>query len=426
MIEDIINGYDIFRIKQSMLKKIDKDLVDHGLETAYIACLIGEQLGYEGKKLCNLRIAALIHDIGAYKTEEMNNLKQFEIVDTGKHAIYGYSILNQMKELNNIAPIILYHHHSYDNRETCIDDIQIPEEAFIISLADRVSIFCRLLNYEEDKIIQVIHNLNKNSFKPKHLEILYELIDSKHVIKNITDSSYKKEINKTIKESKLGLSIMREFLIFLPLAIDFFSFETSLHTVSISSMASKICEKMNLAPIYKRKIEVGAYLHDLGKVCMPTKILHKQDRLTEEEFYIMKKHVTYTREILIESKIEKELVDLACNHHEKLDGTGYDRGLKEEELSIGDRIISISDIFCALTEKRKYKDSFDKNKVLGILFDMANKNQIDRSIVNLINENYEEIFETVANTKRDYNNTLKDILKDYSYILEKNINLNIL
>lgn len=69
----------------------------------------------------------------------------------------------------------------------------------------------------------------------------------------------------------------------------------------------------------------------------------------------MKKHVSYTREILEDARIDEELINLACNHHENLDGSGYSKGLKENDLSLGDKIISISNIFCALTENRHYK-----------------------------------------------------------------------
>lgn len=423
---DIINGYDIFKVKQAMLKKIDKDLVDHGLETAYIACLIGEELGYDEEQLYYLRIAALLHDIGVYKTETVKNLKQYEIIDTGKHSVYGYSILKQIEKLKHIGPMILYHHHSYKDRDEFIDGIQIPEEAFLISLADRISIYCNLLNYNKDKIVQAIYNMDTSIFNPKHVEILYQLIENKYIIDIIIDGIYKKEISKILMKSKMNIHLVNEYLAFLPLTVDFYSFETSLHTVSIASIASKICEKINIDKIYKRKIEIAAYLHDLGKICMPIQILHKKGKLTKEEFDIMKTHVTHTREILIEAGVEKELVELACNHHEKLDGSGYDRRLQQDELSIGDRIISISDIFCALTEKRQYKESFNKREVLNILIDMANKNYIDKSIVSLISKNYEEIFEAVLKSKNEYNNILKNIKEDYNDILEKNSSLNIL
>lgn len=423
---DVINGYDIFKVKQAMLKKIDKDLVDHGLETAYIACLIGEELGYDEEKLYYLRVAAILHDIGAYKTEATKKIKEFEVTDTDKHSVYGYSIFKQNEKLNHISTIILYHHHSYSKKDEFIDGIEIPEESFLISLADRVSIACNLLNYKTDKIKNLLYNMDKSIFNPKYVDILYKLIENKSVIEAIVNRTYKEDISKILMNSKLNLNLVNSYLSFLPLTVDFFSFETSLHTVSIASTASKICEKMNLDKTYKRKIEIAAYLHDLGKICMPINILHKTDKLTKEEFDIMKTHITYTREILVEAGIDKELIELACNHHEKLDGSGYDRGLKSEQLSVGDRIISISDIFCALTEKRQYKESFDKMDVLNILIDMANKNYIDKDIVNIVSEHYEEIFEQMSNAKNDYNKILNNIKEDYKCILEKNSSLNLL
>lgn len=421
----IINAKDLFNIKQSILKKLDEELIDHGQETAYIACLIGKELGYSEERLYFLRVASLLHDIGAYKTEEMDNIKQFEIVDTGRHSIYGYAILNEMEMFKDIAPAILYHHHSYEDRDRGIEGIEIPEEAFLISLADRVSIFCKLLNYDEEKIVQAIYRIDKSKFNLKHIEILFNLIKNNKIIKNIVDDSYRNGLIESINNDRINIDLIKDYLTFLPLTIDFFSFQTALHTVSVSSITRQICNKIDLQEEYKEKIEIGSYLHDLGKICIPLEILEKKDKLTTEEFEIMKRHVAYTREILKESSIDEELIELACNHHEKLNGRGYDRGLKAEELSIGDRIISVGDIFCALTERRTYKKSFSKEKVLDILGEMVDLSFIDRGVVDVISIYYDEFLEYVSNIRKNYEDKIDNILNNYNYISEKMNDLNI-
>ncbi|MGL5312239.1 MAG: HD domain-containing phosphohydrolase [Peptostreptococcaceae bacterium] len=421
----IIEAKDLLNIKKSILKKLDENLINHGQETAYVSCLLGKELGYSEERLYFLRIASLLHDIGAYKTEEMNNIKQFELIDTGRHSIYGYAILNEIEMFKEIAPAILYHHHSYENIDSYIDGIEIPEEALLISLADRVSIFCELLNYNEEKIVQAIHKIDKSKFDIKHIEILFDLIENKKIIKSICEGCYKNRLMESINNDIINIDLIKEYLTFLPLTIDFFSFQTALHTISVSSITRKICNKLNLDEKYKEKIEIGAYLHDLGKICIPLEILEKEEKLTEKEFEIMKMHVAYTREILQESNIDEELIELACNHHEKLNGKGYNRGLKAEDLSIGDRIISVGDIFCALTERRTYKESFSKEKVLNILWDMVDLSYIDGSVVDVIAMHYDEFLEYISNVRKNYNNKIDNILNNYNYISEKMNELNL-
>jgi putative nucleotidyltransferase with HDIG domain len=261
--------------------------------------------------------------------------------------------------------------------------------------------------------------MDNNSFNQNHIEILHDLIKNKGLIKKIISGKYEKYIWEIMQSVELDIELIKEYLLFIPLSIDFFSFETSLHTVSVSCMANRICSKMDLNYAYKEKIEIGAYLHDLGKVCTPKHILEKKDKLTKEEFEIMKQHVCYSREILEDACIDEELINLECNYHEKLDGSGYSKGLKEDDLSVGDKIISISDIFCALTEKRHYKKSFSKDKVLEILYDMVDSNYIDKSIVEIVSTNYDEFLEFVNINRRDYENSLEEMLQDYNYITSK-------
>jgi len=413
---EIISAIDLFKINQAILKKIDKDLVNHGEETAYIAYKIAKELGYSNDKIEQIIRVSILHDIGAYKTEEIKNLKKFEVSNTGRHSIYGYIILNNSKIFKEMSDAVLYHHHPYKKKDKFVKGMKVPQEAFLIGLADRVSIFCTLLNYDEKRIINNLQRLNKSLFKPSHIDALFRLIKKEGLINDIGNSTYKLKLNKKLESIKINLDNAKKYLIFLPLSIDFFSFETSIHTVSVSSIAKKICEKMNLSEEYKNKIEIGAYLHDLGKVCTPKYILEKEGKLTKDEFEIIKQHAVYSRYILEEASINKELIDLACNHHEKLDGSGYPRGLKEEELSIGDKIISISDIFCALTEKRIYKNPFSKDEVLSILYNMSNSNHIDKNLVKIVDKNYEEFLECIIKNRNGYEKILNDMVKTYHYI----------
>ncbi len=413
---NIINTLDLIRIKQSILRKIDKEIVSHGIETAYIVCMLADELGYSKDEIYYFAIISCMHDIGAYKTEELNKIKQFEVVETTRHSIYGYVIFNNNNITKNMASSVLYHHHSYKNKNKYIPEIEISKLAFLIGLADRISILCNLLNYDEDKITNFIYKMNKDFFDPKYIDVLYRLIESKGLINKIVSGDYRKHLLELIKNKNLDMQLIKEYLLFLPISIDFFSFETSLHTVSVSSAAKKICEYMKLGQEYKEKIEIGAYLHDLGKVCIPKHILEKEDKLTKEEFEIMKKHVSYTREILEDARIDEELINLACNHHEKLDGSGYSKGLKEDDLSVGDKIISISDIFCALTENRHYKKSFSKNKVMQILSNMAQSNYIDKEMVDIVCRNYDELLEFVNQNKKSYENCLKNMILEYNEI----------
>lgn len=414
-----INIIDLIKIKKAILKNVDEEIISHGIETAYIACMIAEELKYDKEKMYYLSICSFLHDIGAYKTEELENIKQFEFVDIGKHSVYGYVLLNQNKNMKKIAPAVLYHHHSYKDKNNYIEEIEIPEEAFLIGLSDKISTVCNLLKYDKGKIYKFIYNMNTEVFNPDHVKILYDLVENKKLIENIISSNYENYLFDKMKDVSIDIEQLKEYLIFLPISIDFFSFETALHTVCVSEITKKICEKLKICEKEKDKIELGAYLHDLGKVCTPKNILEKEGKLTNEEFEIMKKHVIYSREILEEARINEELISLACNHHEKLDGSGYPRGLNKNDLTLGDRIICVSDIFCALTEKRHYKEAFSKCEVLKILHEMVDLNHIDKNVVKIIELNYDEFINFVNENRQKYEYRLNYLLRKYNRISDK-------
>lgn len=104
----------------------------------------------------------------------------------------------------------------------------------------------------------------------------------------------------------------------------------------------------------------AAPMHDIGKITIPSEVLHKPARLSKEEFEIMKEHTTNAHKIL--SKYKRKLIKcadiIAYEHHEKWDGSGYPRGLKQEEIHLYGRIVAIADVLDALTHKRVYKDSW--------------------------------------------------------------------
>jgi uncharacterized protein (TIGR02266 family) len=133
---------------------------------------------------------------------------------------------------------------------------------------------------------------------------------------------------------------------------------TAGHSVKVTEYALGICEELELSREYCEVVRVAALLHDYGKIGVPDAILKKDGRLTDEEYEIVKTHSEKTREILEQVNFEgifRQVPEIAGAHHEKIDGSGYPRGLKGKEIPLGARIIAVADFFEALTTKRHYR-----------------------------------------------------------------------
>ena len=129
-------------------------------------------------------------------------------------------------------------------------------------------------------------------------------------------------------------------------------------------------------------LAVGAFLHDVGKIKVPDEILHKPSRLTDEEFTIMKSHASHSIDIISNAVgISDISLEVAALHHEKLNGVGYPYQLKADEISLYGRMISICDIFDALTADRVYKEGYCHVKAFNILRKLAEQGELEPALV---------------------------------------------
>ncbi len=135
---------------------------------------------------------------------------------------------------------------------------------------------------------------------------------------------------------------------------------------------------------------MAAPLHDIGKIGIPDKILHKPGPLTDAEYELIKTHVAVGVEMLediltnlpnVPEAVKSTLTNIINHHHEKLDGTGYPNGLKGAEISLEGRILAVVDIFDALTARRPYKDPWPTSAALDYLRELGQKNQLDSKII---------------------------------------------
>jgi putative nucleotidyltransferase with HDIG domain len=140
------------------------------------------------------------------------------------------------------------------------------------------------------------------------------------------------------------------------------------HSLRVATLLSLFGHTLGLKSEDQLVLASGGLLHDAGKISIPHEVLNKPGRLSEEEFVVMKSHVTETIKFLeVSHDIPKPVLIIAAQHHEKLDGTGYPFNLKGAELNDLARMASIVDVFSALTDRRVYKPPMEAEKALSIM-----------------------------------------------------------
>lgn len=147
---------------------------------------------------------------------------------------------------------------------------------------------------------------------------------------------------------------------------------TAGHSEKVTEYCTEICKELRLPANQKEMIRVAALLHDYGKIGVPDAILKKNGRLSDMEYDIVKTHCHKTRDILEQVNFEgiyRQVPEIAGAHHEKVDGTGYPKGLKGKEIPLGAKIIAVADFFEAVTSKRHYREPMQIEEAFKLLQD---------------------------------------------------------
>ncbi|MCD6253931.1 MAG: HD-GYP domain-containing protein [Thermotogae bacterium] len=147
---------------------------------------------------------------------------------------------------------------------------------------------------------------------------------------------------------------------------------TYTHEVNVSIMTVLMAVEMGYSKEQILNICSGALVHDVGKLKVPPEILHARRRLSDVEFLEIKKHVVYGKEICLSSGItSKTILSIVEDHHEKVDGLGYVKGLKGEEISEAAKLVAVADVYDALISERPYKHAQSGHKAISHMLSLA-------------------------------------------------------
>ncbi|NJC96473.1 MAG: two-component system response regulator [Anaerolineales bacterium] len=165
-------------------------------------------------------------------------------------------------------------------------------------------------------------------------------------------------------------------------AMDLRDKETEGHSRRVADMTEKLAKLHGVDGEDLVQIRRGSLLHDMGKLGVPDYILHKPDKLTDDEWIIMRMHPQFAYDMLHRIEYLRPALDIPFCHHEKWDGSGYPRGLKGEEIPVAARIFAIVDVWDALTSDRPYRPAWKEEDALAYIKDQSGKH-FDPQLVEL-------------------------------------------
>lgn len=412
-----VSNKDIVSIAKRAFDLVDSRLMGHGERVAYIMYQIMKADGeYTPKETRNLLTLAVLHDIGAYKTDEIDRMVEFETKNVWNHSIYGYLFFYYFSLYKELSLVILYHHAPWSmlRRIGSMPD-RIKKAAQILQLADRLDIYLESPGHRNN-----MEGFNRYLEKERDKRFSSEVIDLFYGMElALFDGNYEElsaQYDRVIEEVPFTEEEKESVLRMLIYAIDFRSSHTVTHTITTTVISSELAGRLCRDKSELNDIFCGAMLHDLGKIGIPEEILEYPGKLSPQAMNVMRNHVELTEYILGDS-VSRSVKEIALRHHEKLDGSGYPKKLRAEELNIPQKIVAIADIVSALTGTRSYKGAFPKEKTTKVISDMARNGLLDQEIVNLVVEDYDTIMDTVHEKTVPLLETYQEMRDNYIQIL---------
>lgn len=374
-------------------------LVNHHKKVAFISYCLAEEMGLTGKQRNDLLLAGALHDIGGLSLQDRIDVLSFESLNPHYHSENGYALLNMFQPFKHIADIVRFHHVPWnEGRGAEFRGREVPLGSHILHLADRIAV---LINRRKEILGQVegitaaIQDKTGKMFHPQLVEVYRSLAGKEAFWLDLASNNFipslKKYQSLNLDDINLNMYGILDLSQFFAKIIDFRSSFTANHSSGVAASAEALARLTGFTEQECLMMKVAGFLHDLGKLAVPTEILEKPGKLNKEELNVVRSHTFYTYQTLKPITELETINKWASFHHERLDGSGYPFHLSGEQLCLGSRIMAVADVFTAITEDRPYRKGMDRNKSLKILKEMAKNLALDYSVVDVLEKNYDDI-----------------------------------
>ena len=406
----------IVNIALRMLAYINCETVQHSVRTAYlsykIACV---HPMHERCSLQNLVLLALFHTIGFFREDlhfnyiphQSNN----DYFSNDKATVSKYVFSCYYLEF--MTPVHADAHCLQTFLQPPNKDIRkyLPQETFkeIIYMCARISDYWK--KHKDAPLPDDINKIAPGYFEQEFVEAFKLANKDNILIENIKANKHSAELSAYLNTVSFPPEDKRYLEKMIVHLLDFKSTSTMKHSINTSSISLSLGLRLNLNDDDMTKLYTSAFLHDIGKMSTPQKILESPGKLSPEDMGIMRHHVKHSKRIL-NGLVSDEIVEIVYRHHEKLTGKGYPWHVAGKDLTLLQRILTVADITSALNDSRSYKGNFSKEKTISIISNMTNKGELDPAITKFIIED----FDTILQEEQIFQNMLQvDFSKVIAY-----------
>ena len=296
----------------------------------------------------------------------------------GENGLEAVQILEERRE--HIAAVLL------DILMPVMDGFQVMEKMKDMGLMEKIPVFLITADSSEESMrrgyqlgaMDIIEKPIVPYFVRRRLESVMELFAARERLSHVVELQGQKLRRQEQEILNLNYSIIES----LSTAIEFRSGESGEHVKRIRRLTRLLLEELGRTGKKEyafsdreiQEISQASIMHDVGKIAISDLILNKPGRLTDEEFEIMKSHTVMGCQVLEQipqyknNRLYQYAYDICRHHHERWDGKGYPDGLKGREITVWSQVVSVADVFDALTNKRVYKPAIPVPEAMDMIF----------------------------------------------------------
>lgn len=392
--------YSIFELIDALATALDaiNPAVDtHHKQVCYITAAIAEELGVPRQDYNDLFVAAYLHDIGSLPLVERMKILEFEMKSPHLHAELGYNLLTKFPHINATAALVRFHHVPWNyGAGNTFRGLPVPRLSHVIHLADRIAVLYdrkKPVFSQVEGIRETIASFAGLQFDPEHVAAFAKVSEREVFWLDLSFGAFDRTLRRMchLPRVVVNLDELLDISKFFALVVDCRSRFTATHSGGIAACAAELGRLAGMSRNECKMLKIAGYLHDIGKLAVPNTILEKAGPLTPEEWHVMRSHTYHTRNILGRIGGLEEITSWGAEHHETLDGKGYPLRLDAPNISLGSRIVAVSDIFTALSEDRPYRKGYDRTKIREVFEKHVSEGRLSREIVQLLFDNFDAL-----------------------------------
>lgn len=397
------------------------EIPEHQQRVAYMATKIAQRMGFKGQELLNVFIAAALHDLGSIAVANRSAMGVGQLDEARRHAQRGYSLLKTEPLFARAAEIVGHLYVSWADgadRAACGEDVYLASH--IISLADAIE---RMIDREvpileqSATISQSIASMSGAQMCPDCVDAFLEVAGSEGFWLDVVHQRLYIVLPRQMDWPLLTLDeqAIERIAEMFARVVDAASQWTMVHTAGVAAVAVALAQRMRFSPREQSMMRAAAYLHDLGKLAVPIRVLNKFGKLDAQEWACIKLHPYHTFRLLESIGGMPQVAEWAAFHHERLDGTGYPFRHRGKDLTLGSRVMAVADVCAAIGEDRGYRKRMQRHESMDVLDKLVDSGGLDGDVVGILKQDFDLIKELRTAEMAEYARKQNDIREYPAY-----------